>query len=56
MCKNGKPSKATGKIDYVLGWYFKAAQHMKGTSIHTAFVSTNGQTDKSTFLNLRIAK
>ena len=30
-----------GKLDYVCGWYNKAADYMQGTSIHTAFVSTN---------------
>jgi len=28
-------------IDYVAGWYFKAAKMMGGTNIRTAFVSTN---------------
>ena len=31
-------------IDYVAGWYFKAAQFMIGTTIRTAFVSTNSIT------------
>ena len=31
-------------IDYVSGWYFKAAQFMEGTNIRTAFVSTNSIT------------
>ena len=31
-------------IDYVAGWYFKAAQLMKGTEIRSAFVSTNSIT------------
>ena len=30
-----------GKLDYVCGWYVKAADYMQGTQIHTAFVSTN---------------
>ncbi len=30
-----------GEMDYVCGWYKKAAQFMLGTSIHAAFVSTN---------------
>lgn len=30
-----------GKLDYVCGWYNKAADYMQGTNIHTAFVSTN---------------
>lgn len=42
--EKGKPYKAAGKIDYVSGWYFKAAQFMRGTSIRTAFVSTNSIT------------
>ncbi|MEY8404842.1 DNA methyltransferase [Oscillospiraceae bacterium 44-34] len=42
--EGGKPYKTAGKIDYVSGWYFKAAQFMQGTSIRTAFVSTNSIT------------
>lgn len=42
--ENGKPYKTAGKIDYVSGWYFKAAQLMQGTAIRTAFVSTNSIT------------
>ncbi|MCD7729927.1 MAG: class I SAM-dependent DNA methyltransferase, partial [Oscillospiraceae bacterium] len=42
--KTGKPYKAAGKIDYVAGWYFKAAQIMQDTSIRAAFVSTNSIT------------
>ena len=42
--KKGKPYKTAGKIDYVAGWYFKAAQLMQGTDIRTAFVSTNSIT------------
>ena len=42
--EKGKPYKTAGKIDYVAGWYFKAAQFMQGTSIRTAFVSTNSIT------------
>ena len=40
----GKPYATAGKIDYVAGWYFKAAEYMAGTSICTAFVSTNSIT------------
>lgn len=40
----GKPYKSAGKIDFVAGWYFKAAQLMDGTGIRTAFVSTNSIT------------
>ena len=32
------------KIDYVAGWYFKASQLMFGTTILSAFVSTNSIT------------
>ena len=42
--ETGRPYKTAGKIDYVSGWYFKAAQLMHGTQIHTAFVSTNSIT------------
>ena len=42
--EKGKPYKTAGKIDYVSGWYFKAAQYMQGTEIRTAFVSTNSIT------------
>lgn len=30
-----------GVLDYVTGWYVKAAKYMSGTQIKTAFVSTN---------------
>lgn len=42
--ESDKPYKATGKIDYVAGWYFKAAEMMQGTPIRTALVSTNSIT------------
>lgn len=42
--EKGKPYKTAGKIDYVSGWYFKAAEMMKGTAIRSAFVSTNSIT------------
>lgn len=42
--ETGKPYKSAGKIDFVAGWYFKAAQLMVGTGIRTAFVSTNSIT------------
>ena len=35
------PSKDYGKMDYVTGWFMKAADLMKGTKIQTAFVSSN---------------
>lgn len=42
--ENGKPYRAAGKIDYVSGWYYKAAQLMQGSNIRAAFVSTNSIT------------
>ena len=42
--EKGKPYKTAGKIDYVAGWYFKAAKFMVDTKIRTAFVSTNSIT------------
>lgn len=42
--EKGKSYKTAGKIDYVAGWFFKAAQMMQHTSIRTAFVSTNSIT------------
>lgn len=42
--EKGKPYKTAGKIDYVSGWYFKAAELMQNTSVRTAFVSTNSIT------------
>ena len=42
--EKGKPYKTAGKIDYVSGWYFKAAQFVQNTHIRTAFVSTNSIT------------
>lgn len=42
--EKGKPYKTAGKIDYVAGWYFKAAEYMQGSNIQTAFVSTNSIT------------
>ena len=38
-------SSGMGKnIDYVAGWFFKAAQYMQGTALRAAFVSTNSIT------------
>lgn len=42
--EQGKTYKTAGKIDYVAGWYFKAAEFMAYTDIETAFVSTNSIT------------
>ncbi|MDR2657398.1 MAG: methylase, partial [Oscillospiraceae bacterium] len=33
--------KGVGILDYVTGWYKKAAEYMRGTAIRAAFVSTN---------------
>lgn len=41
---DGKPIKAAGKIDYVAGWYYKAAKMIKHTNIRVALVSTNSIT------------
>ena len=41
---NGNPFKTAGKIDYVAGWYYKAAQFMQGTKTRAALVSTNSIT------------
>ena len=38
---DGKPFKTAGKIDYVAGWYYKAAELMQHTNIKAALVSTN---------------
>lgn len=37
----GKRYKNAGKLDFVAGWYFKAALFVKNTNIECAFVSTN---------------
>ncbi|MBQ8691512.1 MAG: class I SAM-dependent DNA methyltransferase [Synergistaceae bacterium] len=42
--ENGRPYNSAGKIDYVAGWYFKAAELMQETDIKCAFVSTNSIT------------
>ena len=42
--EKGKPYKTAGKIDYVAGWFFKASNMMKDTTIRSAFVSTNSIT------------
>lgn len=43
--KNGKSYKTAGKIDYVAGWYYKAAQLMKDSrNTRAALVSTNSIT------------
>lgn len=40
----GKNYQGAGKIDYVAGWFIKAAQYMVGSKVRTAFVSTNSIT------------
>ena len=42
--ENGKVLKDCGKIDYVNGWYMKAASLIDGTDIEVAYVSTNSIT------------
>ncbi len=41
---DGKPLKTAGKIDYVAGWYYKAAELIQHTNIRVALVSTNSIT------------
>ena len=40
----GKEWKNTGNLDYVCGWYKKAADYMRGTPIRAALVSSNSIT------------
>ncbi len=40
----GKEIKGVGNLDYVTGWYVKAATYMQSTEICAAFVSTNSIT------------
>ncbi len=42
--EEGKSYKSAGKIDYVAGWFIKAAQYMVGSNVRTALVSTNSIT------------
>lgn len=37
-------NKKAGVLDFVSGWYYKASEIMQGTTIRTAFVSTNSIT------------
>lgn len=39
--EKGQPFKSSGKIDYVAGWFYKAAEMIQGSGIKVAFVSTN---------------
>lgn len=38
---DGKVIKGAGKLDYVVGWYYKAIDYIADTNIECAFVSTN---------------
>lgn len=42
--ENGEKDKHAGKIDYVAGWYYKAAQFIQNTTVSVALVSTNSIT------------
>ena len=48
----GKKWKNIGNMDYVSGWYLKAAKLMNGTNIRTALVSTNSITQGEQVANL----
>lgn len=37
----GKDTNGVGEMDYVVAWYYKAAEHIINTIIECAFVSTN---------------
>ena len=41
IIKEFNNSKGCGVLDYVSGWYLKAAKYIQGTTIKVAFVSTN---------------
>lgn len=43
-CLFGEKFKNLGHLDYVSGWYKKAAEYIQDTKIHGAFVSTNSIT------------
>lgn len=42
--RDGKPYKRAGRIDFVAGWFFKAAAYIVHTNIRAAFVVTNSIT------------
>ncbi|MDR2199814.1 MAG: class I SAM-dependent DNA methyltransferase [Deltaproteobacteria bacterium] len=46
ICKDKSDNtvKRAAMLDYVAGWYFKAAHYIKNTNIRAAFVSTNSIT------------
>lgn len=37
----GNDASSIGEMDYVAGWYYKAAHYIQGTGIEACFVSTN---------------
>jgi hypothetical protein len=39
--EQGRTVKKAGKVDYVVGWYYKAARLIQASHIRVAFVSTN---------------
>ena len=49
---NGKAVKGVKKLDYVVGWYFKAANYMQNTNVESAFVSTNSITQGEQVANV----
>lgn len=46
-------NKKAGVLDFVAGWYHKAAEMMQSATIHTAFVSTNSITQGEQVAALR---
>ena len=48
----GEKWKNIGEMDYVTGWYMKAAKLMYGTNTHTALVSTNSISQGEQVANL----
>lgn len=44
LLNSAKAFNGLGNLDYVAGWYFKASEYMKGTTVQAAFVSTNSIT------------
>lgn len=41
IVKELENAKGSGVLDYVTGWYIKAAKYIQGTKVKVAFVSTN---------------
>ncbi len=44
LTADGKKDRHAGKIDYVAGWFYKAAKFIKNSTIKVALVSTNSIT------------